>query len=78
MAHKICLVAPYKELAVEANTVDIRIITSGRESIQAAVTEASHIVQVLEEEQKAALRLQAILDFVHDGLREKIGQDRSL
>jgi PAS domain S-box-containing protein len=53
---------------LDVPSVDIRMITSGSESIQTAVTAASHIVQVREEEQKAAQRLQAILDFVHDGI----------
>jgi transcriptional regulator with PAS, ATPase and Fis domain len=48
--------------------VDTRVIVSGRESIMPAVEEAGRIVKVREEEQKAAQRLQAILNFVHDGI----------
>ncbi len=48
--------------------IDMRVIVSGRESIIPAVEEAARIVKVREEEQKAAQRLQAILNFVHDGI----------
>lgn len=48
--------------------LNVRLIKSGRESILSAVEEAAHILKVQEEEQKATQRLQAILNFVHDGI----------
>ncbi|MDF2813943.1 MAG: proprionate catabolism activator, Fis family [Paenibacillus sp.] len=48
--------------------MDVRLITSGEESILWAIEEASRIVQVLEDEQKTAQRFQAVLNFVHDGV----------
>lgn len=48
--------------------LDVRLITSGRESILPAVEDAVNLLRVQEEEQKATQRLQAILNFVHDGI----------
>jgi transcriptional regulator with PAS, ATPase and Fis domain len=48
--------------------IDMRLIASGKESILPAVEEAARIVIVREEEQQASQRLQAILNFVHDGI----------
>ena len=48
--------------------LDVRLITSGRESIMPAVEEALNILAIQEEEQKTTQRFQAILNFVHDGI----------
>ena len=48
--------------------LDVRLITSGRESILPAIEEAINILKVQEEEQKNTQRFQAILNFVHDGI----------
>ncbi len=48
--------------------VDMRLIASGKESILPTIEEANRVVHVLEEEQKSSQRLQAILNFVHDGI----------
>jgi PAS domain S-box-containing protein len=53
---------------LEFPTLDVRLITSGRESILPAVEDAMNLLRVQEEEQKATQRLQAILNFVHDGI----------
>jgi len=48
--------------------LDVRLITSGRESVMPAVEEALNILAIQEEEQKTTQRFQAILNFVHDGI----------
>jgi PAS domain S-box-containing protein len=48
--------------------LDVRLITSGRESVLPAIEEAINILRVQEEEQKVTQRFQAILNFVHDGV----------
>lgn len=53
---------------LEFPTLDVRLITSSRESILPAVEDAMNLLRVQEEEQKATQRLQAILNFVHDGI----------
>jgi PAS domain S-box-containing protein len=48
--------------------LDVRLITSCRESILPAVEDAVNLLRVQEEEQKATQRFRAILNFVHDGI----------
>jgi PAS domain S-box-containing protein len=48
--------------------LEVKLITSGREAIIPAIEEALNILKVQEEEQKSTQRLQAILNFVHDGI----------
>jgi len=48
--------------------LDVRLITSSRESILPAVEDAVNLLRVQEEEQQATQRFQAILNFVHDGV----------
>ncbi len=48
--------------------LDVRLITSCRESILPAVEDAINLLRVQEEEQKATQRFRAILNFVQDGI----------
>ncbi|MFZ7103955.1 MAG: sigma 54-interacting transcriptional regulator [Peptococcaceae bacterium] len=47
---------------------EVKLITSGSEAVLQAVEEARHILKITADEKEKRRQLQAVLDFVHDGV----------
>lgn len=49
-------------------SIDVNLITSGKEAINQAIEEAIHILHIREVEKEKGKRFKAVLDFVNDGV----------